>query len=357
MVREPLIPILKNLEKMRAIASKINELDWEPGTLAGSVLIDTQGGRELEEFRPTDGEFMGVRMPYVKGGGSANSRRGTPDIPLADDGSLDQLHGEGHLRQARRPRTKIASWERTDHWRSAHVTTAPAGPAWEDVTRRKVYDMDTEEMIEDVEIAKGSDEADYQYEISSIEGSEKFRNIRTVLTYRAGKSDVCEVYSPPRIVEEAARQGMRPGFSLDLTVQRKDEDAWDFSRKRHRDEATRMVVEDEPFCLIGSPPCTMFSILQNGNKWRFTKRYWDKKLQDAEVPIHFCLTLYEIQRRAGRYYLHEHPRTATSWKLKSMGRFEYYADIMYVDTNMCQFGMVTNHKGEKGLVESGLPRK
>ena len=162
---------------------------------------------------------------------------------------------------------------------------------------------------------------------------------------------MCEVYSPPRIVAEAARCGLRPGFSLDLTVERKDGDQWDFSRKKHRAEATRMVLQDEPYCLIGSPPCTMFSVLQNGNRWRFTKKDWQQKLDKAEVHIRFCLQLYEIQRRAGRYYLHEHPRTATSWKLQSMGRFEKYADTMYIDSNMCRFGMVTNHKGEQGLVQ------
>ena len=122
-------------------------------------------------------------------------------------------------------------------------------------------------------------------------------------------------------------------------------------QQRHRDEATRMVVTEEPFFLIGSPPCTMFSVLQNGNRHRFTERDWQKKLDDAEVHIKFCLTLYEIQRRAGRYYLHEHPRSATSWKLRSMGRFKHYADTIYIDSNMCRFGMVTNHKGEKGLVQ------
>ena len=79
--------------------------------------------------------------------------------------------------------------------------------------------------------------------------------------------------------------------------------------------------------------------------------YYVQLPADAEVHVKFCLTLYEIQRRAGRYYLHEHPRTATSWKLRSVGRFEKYADTIYIDANMCQFGMVTSYKGEQGLVE------
>ena len=34
-----------------------------------------------------------------------------------------------------------------------------------------------------------------------------------------------------------------------------------------------------------------------------------------------------------------------------MGRFEHYADTIYIESNMCRCGMVTNHKGEKGLVQ------
>ena len=50
---------------------------------------------------------------------------------------------------------------------------------------------------------------------------------------------------------------MKAGFSLDLTVRRRDGKNWDFSLKAMRDEATQMVIDDEPFMLVGSPPCTM----------------------------------------------------------------------------------------------------
>ena len=124
-----------------------------------------------------------------------------------------------------------------------------------------------------------------------------------------------------------------------------------FSRKRHRDEVVQKVLDEEPFMLVGSPPCTMFSILQNGNRHRHTPAAWAEMMKKAEVHIQFCITLYEIQRRAGRYYLHEHPRTATSWGLKGIQRFKQYADTQFIHCNMCQFGMVTTHKGQTGLVE------
>ena len=359
MIREPLIPILHNIDQMREIADKLADLDWEAGKLAALVLGDTHGGRELSEFKPQADEFLGLRLPYNRPAGSNG------DLPpVTDDAGLDHVQddenktgpqakpeGRHHRRQWRASKQGPQSWMREDRWTSAHVTTAPSGPEWKDVEKRVVYDLDTDEMIEDIVIDQKLNEDEYHYQISSVASPDTGRNIRTVLTFRASKPDVSEVYSPPRIVAEAARQGLKPGFSLDLTVQREDGDQWDFSRKRHRDEATRMVVQDEPYCLIGSPPCTMFSVLQNGNRWRFTESDWNRKLAEAEVHIEFCLTLYEIQRRAGRFYLHEHPRTATSWKLRSMGRFECYSDTIYVDANMCQFGMVTNHRGEQGLVQ------
>ena len=84
--------------------------------------------------------------------------------------------------------------------------------------RRKVIDIDTDELIEDVEIDHRFGEAEYCYGLSNLEEAEDFRNIWTVLFFRVDKPDISEVYSPPRIAEEAAKVGLRQGFALDLTV-------------------------------------------------------------------------------------------------------------------------------------------
>ena len=160
---------------------------------------------------------------------------------------------------------------REDMRQTHHVTTTPSGPEWSSVVRRKVVDIDSEELLEDISVDPDLHEDEYRYDLGNIQ-----RNIRTELTYRE-RPDVSEVYSPPRITAEAAKMGMKPGFSLDLTVTRSDGEAWDFTRKRHRDEATRMVVESEPFGLIGTPACTIFSILQNGNRHRYSQREWKEK--------------------------------------------------------------------------------
>ena len=125
---------------------------------------------------------------------------------------------------------------------------------------------------------------------------------------------------------------------------------WSDKQNVKRDEATKMVIEQKPFMLISSPPCTMFSILQNGNRGRFTKEQWAEKMSAAEVHIDFSLKLFELQRRMGNHFLYEHPRTATSWKLEKMKEFMTKPGVLEVVANMCRFGMKTKYQGEEGKV-------
>ena len=38
----------------------------------------------------------------------------------------------------------------------------------------------------------------------------------------------------------------------------------------------------------------------------------------GDVHLRFCALLYREQMRNGRYFVHEHPERATSWKLPSV---------------------------------------
>ena len=148
-------------------------------------------------------------MPYGLVRRDISDDRSNGDSPpVADEARLDHVQEEHHqigpeakpddtseCRQSSRQRSKpgdpehvsgqLESWEREDHWVDKHVTSTPAGPDWKRVTRRRVYDMDTDELIEDVEVVTGADEAAYLYPIASIDRSRLTTNIRTVLSYRA----------------------------------------------------------------------------------------------------------------------------------------------------------------------------
>ena len=60
----------------------------------------------------------------------------------------------------------IKSWKREDRCRRRHVMTAATGPSWSSVTRRTVYDLDTDELIEDIQVDADISEDQYQYDIS-----------------------------------------------------------------------------------------------------------------------------------------------------------------------------------------------
>ena len=98
MIREPLLPILKNLENMRAVARCLDSLDYEAGRLAAKVLADTTGGRELPEFQLSSSEFMGVRLPY--GEDLQGQDRSCGDWPPATD---DARPGPLYLKKSPRP--------------------------------------------------------------------------------------------------------------------------------------------------------------------------------------------------------------------------------------------------------------
>ena len=79
---------------------------------------------------------------------------------------------------------------------------------------------------------------------------------RRILTAAISGFDITEVYSPVWVAAVAAKLGLTPGTSFHRT------NSWDFSKDSHRTSAWKLIKEQDPYCIIGSPPCTMFSMLQ-----------------------------------------------------------------------------------------------
>ena len=160
------------------------------------------------------------------------------------------------------------------------------------------------------------------------------------------KDAVSEIYPPPRVKALAHRLGLRKGFALDLTViDPEDGMPWDFGRPEKRQKAYRMVQEEKPMLLIGSPMCTAFSNLQKFNR-RKNPAMHQRMLDYAVMHISFCISLYRLQMAEGRYFLHEHPWWATSWKLPQMVKLMDEFGVFTVRGDMCRFGMTSkDHEG------------
>ena len=76
----------------------------------------------------------------------------------------------------------------------------------------------------------------------------------------------------------------------------------------------------------------------------------ERKLREAKSHMKFCIELYEMQVQAHWYFLHEHPASASSWKMKEMVSLMMAVGVDAVTFNMCRFGMVAARNGEEGPV-------
>ena len=111
-----------------------------------------------------------------------------------------------------------------------------------------------------------------------------------------------------------------------------------------------MVVRDRPFMLIGSPPCTAFSVLQGLNNHKRDQSVVAKELADACAHVAFCFELYEIQRKAGRFFMHEHPSPASSWSRPEVLQMLLRQDVEPIEVDMCSFGMTASDEHGEAFV-------
>ena len=233
------------------------------------------------------------------------------------------------------------------------VTTSKNGPAAQDVYRRVTTSLRTGKIIDDCIIDDVPDSVLHR----RMQAPESIRVELTMMgaveMFKQKGIDVAEVYSRPRIVQEAALRSydgtrLTPGWSLDLTMEDPSTGrAWDLSDPKVQARVKKLVVDTKPFLLIGSPPCTMFSSLQGLSKNKRNAKKWNEAMEEAKRHMRFCMELYRIQLRAGRFFLHEHPHAATSWKLKEVLEIMAEVNVDVVDCDMCAYGlMIKDGDGE-----------
>ena len=68
--------------------------------------------------------------------------------------------------------------------------------------------------------------------------------------------DVSELHSPLRVTAVCNKLNLIPGCALDLQT------GWDFTIASHRVAALKLMLEQAPLLMIGTPPCTLFSASQ-----------------------------------------------------------------------------------------------
>ena len=237
------------------------------------------------------------------------------------------------------------SWARTFVDAEKLILTTRGGPCEADVERRIVRDAITGKLIDDCQPANTPDKTLFrQLPVPTTIRVELIMK-DAAKWFRQKNADVAEMYSPPRIVQEAGLRvyggrRLRPGWSLDLTVNDPETGKpWDLSDGKIRTKAVNLITEGKPFMLILSPMCTAFSQIQAINKERRDPAVVRRELDEAKDHIRWVMKLCALQARANRYFVFEHPASASSWEMAEIKKVHDMEGVMRIKFDMCRFGM------------------
>ena len=159
------------------------------------------------------------------------------------------------------------------------------------------------------------------------------------------KAKVSELYSPPRVTAQLARLpnlGLAAGQTFDLRADRNGR-KWNFLLAADREMAKRMIQEEKPYLVIGSPPCTSFCAFNR--KWNYRRMDPERVRQaihEGNVLFKFALEIYELQMSEGRHFLHEHPASASSWQVPRMKSLRQHPGVGETVAHLCQYGLTTS---------------
>ena len=296
--------------------------------------------------------------------GDGDLRAGLPRVVGGSEARRAQRHGpEQRIFGNRIPRDELewreigsGMWARSFIGMKRMLTTTRSGPPEADVLRRIIRDVESGKVLDDCHPDNEADEKLFRH-------FDEKKNIRVELVmktaakwFKIGGPDVAEIYSPPRIVQEAGLRSyggvkLKPGWSLDLTCNDPETgNPWDLSDGKVRTKVMGLIREGRPYMLICSPMCTAFSQIQALNVERRDPAVVRRELESAKDHVRWVMKLCAIQLRENRYFLFEHPKTATSWKMAEVLKVANMSGVDIVRMDMCRFGMMSKDEEGPGLV-------
>ena len=103
----------------------------------------------------------------------------------------------------------------------------------------------------------------------------------------------------------------------------------------------------EQFCVVGSPPCTPFSPLQEISRAKRDAKVMAEELRQGEAHMRFCLEMYAVQLKGKRHFMHEHPERSKAWLMPEVVQLLLRPEVDATVIHMCAFGMTgVDERGE-----------
>ena len=138
--------------------------------------------------------------------------------------------------------------------------------------------------------------------------SPHWHNVQKRPTQYPGAYDVCEVFSPPRITARARERGDKGGWAVDIAyTDPVTGRSYNLLDPKDESRVREMIKRDRPRLIVASPPCTLFSVLQNLNPppapeemkkaIHLLKSQWIFAGLNRKGADYFCLNTQRLQKR------------------------------------------------------------
>ena len=107
----------------------------------------------------------------------------------------------------------------------------------------------------------------------------------------------------------AGEFGMLPGMVADANLKdRESQEAMDMTLAVNQQRYMAALEDQDPYLVIGAPPCTRASQLQSMNRNKYKNPVRQKKLEEEDrILLRFGTEVYLDRYSKGRWFLHEHP--------------------------------------------------
>ena len=145
--------------------------------------------------------------------------------------------------------------------------------------------------------------------------------------------DFVELFNPGNF--KAQKGTLIAGQTYDVKVN----PALDLTRTTVQEQTRVSIAKEDPMILIGAPPCTVFSPMQNINQKHQQGPVWEQKYQEGCDLLQFASQCYWDQIERGMFFLHEHPATASSWNMDCIAEIAAHPGVYTVVSDMCRWGM------------------
>ena len=165
---------------------------------------------------------------------------------------------------------------------------------------------------------------------------------------------ICELFSPARVTAKAGEFGIKITTPASFDIS----EGWNFFDVDDRVKFWQVLKEQQPDVVIMSPVCKAFSALMNLNWDNMTPEEAEKTQSEGLQMFQFCMSVAEYQISVGKFFLLEHPATASSWNTHAMKWLLQQEGVIRFLFDQCETGLavegipnrkttgiVTNHVG------------